>query len=78
MKKRILLSCLLLPLLVACTGPKPLYSWNDYQERAYNYVKNSNDENLEKLLTSYERMVENPGGVRKVILCVTHHQATSK
>jgi hypothetical protein len=55
-------------LMVGCTpSQKTLYSWGNYQQGAYNYVKNSTDASLDDLLKSYEEIISKQNGTRKTI-----------
>ena len=55
-------------LLTGCVStPSPLYSWNDYQDQCYNYIKNETPENLEKLLKTYQLIINKQTGSRKVV-----------
>lgn len=64
-KKHILGGALLVAFLaVSCTSQKTLYSWNDYERRSYDYVKEDNEKNLDELLESYEKMIQKQSGLR--------------
>jgi hypothetical protein len=66
MKKIIFIaSCFLL--LVGCAPQKTLYNWGKYQEASYTYVKNSTDEDLEKLLKEYQYIIDNQKTGRKTV-----------
>jgi len=57
--KKLLLGAVLVLILTSCgsTAPKPLYYWGNYQSNTYNYVKNGTDESLDKLMESYEDII---------------------
>lgn len=67
--KKLLAGALLSTLLLStsCMPQKTLYSWSDYDKRSYDYVKDNTEENLDELLQSYEKMINNPNGTRKAI-----------
>lgn len=52
-------------LLGGCGGPKDLYSWYDYENRSFDWVKKRTPESEEKLLKTYARMLEVQRGTRK-------------
>ncbi|MCL1937207.1 MAG: DUF4810 domain-containing protein [Candidatus Azobacteroides sp.] len=55
-------------LFTACAStPKSLYSWNNYQDQAYDYVKNGTPESLDKLMKTYQQMIDKQTGSRKVV-----------
>ncbi len=54
-------------LCASCTNtPKSLYSWNDYENASYSYYKDQTPESSEKLMKTYQAMINNPKGSRKV------------
>ncbi|MCL2649412.1 MAG: DUF4810 domain-containing protein [Candidatus Azobacteroides sp.] len=59
------LFCLLLTGCVSTT--KPLYSWSNYQDQTYNYIKNETPESLGKLMKTYQIMIDKQTGSRKTI-----------
>lgn len=70
MKKLIIpvlgLMCLLLA--TSCsTSQKSLYSWGDYQNESYDYLKNGTDKSLDDLLKAYEEIVTNQKGTRQTV-----------
>jgi hypothetical protein len=68
MKKIIVASGLLCLLLTACVStPKPLYSWKNYQEKTYSYMKNETDKSLEELMETYQALIDKQDGVRKTV-----------
>jgi hypothetical protein len=57
------LSCLL---LTGCLSvPKPLYTWGDYQERTYSYIKDATDKSQEELLNTYQTLIDKQKGSRE-------------
>jgi len=55
-------------LLTACAStPKSLYSWNNYQDQVYDYIKNETPESLEKLMKTYQQMIDQQKGLRKTV-----------
>ncbi|MDR2058052.1 MAG: DUF4810 domain-containing protein [Dysgonamonadaceae bacterium] len=65
---KLLVSALFLLLLASCvTTPKPLYTWENYQERTYAYIKDATDKSLEELLDTYQTLVEKQQGSRETV-----------
>ena len=66
--KKLLAFGLVCFLLIGCVStPTPLYSWYNYQDRVYDYIKNETPENLEKLLKTYQLIIEKQTGSRKTV-----------
>lgn len=55
--------------MVSCvsTSPKPLYSWGNYQEKTYAYVKNNTDKSLDELMTAYLEIMNKQKGSRGTV-----------
>ena len=51
--------------LSSCGSSKSLYSWHNYENKAYQYMKKQSDESLEDLMKSYNKVIENQKGERK-------------
>jgi len=51
---------------VSC-GSTKLYSWYDYQEDYYHYLKNADKESLDELLKTYQKIVEKQKETRGVV-----------
>ena len=41
-------------LLTACSVQEPLYTWGNYANSSYNYLKNSDDKSSQELIKSYK------------------------
>lgn len=65
--KRIIFISITIFLLVSCTTQKPLYSWGKYENASYNYLKNSDEESTQKLIESYQEIIEKQKGSRGVV-----------
>lgn len=50
----------------SCTSNSRLYNWKGYEQAVYAYTQVPDEQNLEKLLTVYDRLLHAPGGVRTV------------
>jgi hypothetical protein len=66
MKKTILIT-LSLVLLTACSVQKPLYTWSNYTNSSYNYLKNSDEKSTEELIKTYQEIIEKQKGSRGVV-----------
>jgi hypothetical protein len=67
MKKLFALGLFCLLLAGCATTPKPLYTWGNYQERTYAYIKNETDKNLDDLMNTYQTLIDKQKGSRKTI-----------
>ena len=66
MRKQRLSPILLISICCAsCTTQQTLYSWSDYERRSFDYVKEDTEKNLDELLESYEKMINQQTGSRK-------------
>ena len=66
MKKTILIT-LSLVLLTACSVQKPLYTWSNYTNSSYNYLKNSDEKSTQQLIETYQQIIEKQKGSRGVV-----------
>jgi len=66
MKKIIIISISVM-LLTACSVQKPLYSWGNYQNSSYNYLKNNDDKSIQELIKAYQTIIEKQKGTRGVV-----------
>lgn len=53
--------------LSACAPQQKLYSWGQYQDKSYNYLKNSDEKSVEELILVYKSIIEKQTGTRKVV-----------
>lgn len=54
-------------LLTACSVQEPLYTWGNYANSSYNYLKNSDDKSTQELIKSYKIIIEKQKGTRGVV-----------
>ena len=54
-------------LAISCTSTQKLYSWYDYQEDYYHYLKNSDDESYEKLVKTYDKIIAEQKALRGTV-----------
>lgn len=66
MKKIILISMSVI-LLTACSVQKPLYTWGNYTNTSYNYLKNSDEKSTEDLIKSFKVIIEKQKGSRGIV-----------
>ena len=57
----------LLAIFASCTTQKPLYTWGNYEKTSYNYLKNSDEESIQKLIENYQKVIETQNGTRGVV-----------
>jgi len=53
--------------LAASCGSTKLYSWYDYQEDYYHYLKNADKESLDDLIKTYQKIIEKQKETRGVV-----------
>ena len=51
----------------SCASTKQLYSWYDYQEDYYHYLKNSDDDSYEKLVKTYDKIIAEQKALRGTV-----------
>jgi len=66
MKKAILIPLAVI-ILTACSVQKPLYTWSNYTNTSYNYLKNSDEKSTQELIKSYQTIIEKQKGSRGVV-----------
>ncbi len=66
MKKNIILF-VSIAILASCVPAKQLYSWENYGTTSYNYLKNSDEESLQKLIENYQIVIDKQKGTRGVV-----------
>ncbi|MDD3323439.1 MAG: DUF4810 domain-containing protein [Paludibacter sp.] len=66
MKKTILITLSVI-LLTACSVQKPLYTWSNYANSSYNYLKNNDEKSTQELIKSYQAIIEKQKGTRGVV-----------
>lgn len=65
--RRIIFSALTVVLMTSCYVQKPLYSWSNYTNASYNYLKNSDEKSTQELIKSYQTIIEKQKGSRGVV-----------
>lgn len=55
-------------LATSCSsGPKPMYSWYEYDSASYKYLKNNDQESLDNLVKAYDKIIAKQSGTRGVV-----------
>ena len=54
-------------LLASCQMQKPLYTWHNYSNTSYNYIKNSDEKSTNELVETYKKIIEKQEGTRGVV-----------
>ena len=67
MKKRILIFISAVLFVSCTTSQKPLYSWGNYADANYNYLKKNDEKATSKLVEMYEKIIKKQNGSRKVV-----------
>ena len=52
---------------ISCASNKQLYSWYDYQEDYYHYLKNADEKSLDKLIKTYDKIIAEQKATRGVV-----------
>ena len=52
--------------LTSC-GSKKLYSWHNYENSSYRYIKNQSDISKQNLIESYNKVLNSQRGTRKTV-----------
>jgi hypothetical protein len=65
---KLLAFALFVLLLSSCVStPKPLYTWGNYQERSYAYIKDATDKRLDELQSTYQTLIDKQKGSRQTV-----------
>lgn len=64
---KILAMVMTLTMAAACTTQKPFYTWNDYEAKSYEYLKNSDEASTQNLMETYEKIIKTQKGSRGVV-----------
>jgi hypothetical protein len=65
MKKLIIVAAGAL-LMASCTVENQLYSWYQYDEASYNYLKNNDEKSRQELIENYQKIIKKQYGTRSV------------
>jgi len=66
MKKVIILTVSVL-LLTACSTQQALYSWGNYENASYNYLKNGDELSTQELIKTYQAIIDKQKGKRGAV-----------
>ena len=68
MRRKILfISMVVILTLTSCAPKKLLYSWNDYDNTSYKYLKNGDEKSIANLLKTYQQIIEKQKGTRQTV-----------
>lgn len=67
MRKKLIIFILPALMLVSCSVQKPLYTWGNYNQTSYNYLKNSDEKSTQQLLETYAKLIEKQKGTRATV-----------
>jgi len=55
-------------LITSCTTQAPkMYTWGDYSNATYNFIKSHSDADRDALIKTYENIIKKQKGTRKVV-----------
>ena len=67
MKKKFLFIGLVATFCFTSCATKTLYSWENYDNTSYNYLKNSDEKSTQALIKTYQKLIEKQTGTRQVV-----------
>ena len=67
MKKKFLFMGLVASFCFASCATKTLYSWENYDNTSYNYLKNSDEKSTQALIKTYQKLIEKQKGTRQAV-----------
>jgi hypothetical protein len=53
-------------LFISCEPQKNLYSWGNYSNASYSYLKNSDEKSTQELIEIYKKLIDKQTGTRMV------------
>jgi len=67
MKKKFLFMGLVATLCLTSCATKTLYSWENYDDTSYKYLKNSDEKSTQALIKTYQKLIEKQTGTRQTV-----------
>jgi hypothetical protein len=67
MKAKQLLIGMAVALCLTSCASKMLYSWGNYDDTSYKYLKNSDEKSIDQLMETYRQLVEKQEGTRQIV-----------
>jgi hypothetical protein len=67
MKIRYILIGLVAALFLTSCATRTLYSWGNYDDTSYRYLKYNDEKSIEQLVKTYQQLIEKQKGTRKVV-----------
>jgi hypothetical protein len=65
--RKIVIFSFFVVMLSSCVSQVPLYTWDKYETRSYNYLKNSDEESTQELIETYQKIINKQKGSRGVV-----------
>ena len=65
--KRLICLFAISAVFVGCATAPQLYSWYDYNETSYAYLKNATPESQQSLLKTYDKIIDKQSGTRAIV-----------
>ena len=65
--KKIIYIAISVFILTSCAVKQPLYTWGNYANTSYNYLKNSDEKATQELIKTYEEIIKKQNGSRKIV-----------
>jgi len=66
MKKYLFIGLVAVLCFTSC-ATKTLYSWGNYDDASYNYLKNSDEKSTQALIKTYQQLIEKQTGTRQTV-----------
>ncbi|MDR2824378.1 MAG: DUF4810 domain-containing protein [Prevotellaceae bacterium] len=51
----------------SCRSPQALYSWDNYDETSYTYLKRGDEKSMNRLLKTYQQLIKRSKGTRRTV-----------
>jgi hypothetical protein len=65
--KKLIMAIAAATFLISCEVQKPLYSWYNYSDASYNYIKKSDEKSTNDLVESYKKIIAKQEGTRGLV-----------
>ena len=67
MRNKILFMGLVAILCFTSCATKTLYSWENYDDTSYKYLKNNDEKSTQALIKTYQKLIEKQTGTKQVV-----------
>ncbi|MDR1847077.1 MAG: DUF4810 domain-containing protein [Bacteroidales bacterium] len=51
---------------ISCKTPD-LYTWDKYDDRSYDFIKNADEQSVQNLIKTYQKIIDKQNGTRKIV-----------